>query len=80
MTTQDLAAFARIEAAASPSASADLVGIDPAALCQSYHGVEADIRALLPMVALIPGYGPAISAALTMLMKIADALCPTQNG
>jgi hypothetical protein len=80
MTNQALAAFARIETAAASAASTDLAAKTPDGLCQSYHNVEPDIKAVLPVIALIPDYGPAIVSALTMLMKIADALCPAEGG
>jgi hypothetical protein len=75
-----LAAFARIEAALPANPPEALAGIDPASLCKTYNGIEADIKDVLPIIALIPVYGGAISAALTTLMKIADALCPVGGG
>lgn len=62
------AALPDFEALGAPSTSADL--------CGAYRSVAGQIKALLPIIALIPGVGPAVVRALKVLMGIADQLCP----
>jgi hypothetical protein len=46
-------------------------------LCKTYRSIAPSIKALLPVIALIPGVGPAVAKALKLLMALADQLCPT---
>lgn len=62
------AALPDFDALDAPATGADL--------CASYRAVADKIKALLPIIALIPGVGPAVVKALKVLMGIADQLCP----
>ena len=62
------AALPDFDAPGAPSAGDDL--------CKAYRSVAGSIKALLPVIELIPGVGPAVARALKLLMAIADQLCP----
>jgi len=46
-------------------------------LCAVYAKVKPVLEPIIPFLALIPGYGTAIAAGLTLLLTAMGKLCPT---
>ena len=51
--------------------------LNPKELCKKYMNIRKYLTMILPLVAKIPVVGAKIAAAITFLMAIADAVCPT---
>lgn len=58
-----------------PQKPAVVENINPAELCETYGKIKGPLKVLLPVIAMIPVYGAAVAAGLTVLMGIADQLC-----
>jgi hypothetical protein len=63
-------AIDRVDAMASTAA----VGKED--LCKIYKAVKPILEGILPFIELIPGWGKKAAAAIRLLMKGLDALCP----
>lgn len=45
-------------------------------LCAIYKKIRGSLEAILPVVKVIPVYGPKLAAAIQFLMTVADTVCP----
>jgi hypothetical protein len=50
---------------------------DPKKLCETYAKMAPSLKKIAPLLALVPTYGPGISAAISVLVGIANSLCPS---
>ena len=64
-------AVAKHEASAPVTAAVDLKQI-----CKVYQQIKPWLETALKLVEKIPVYGKKVAAAIRILMKIADAVCP----
>jgi hypothetical protein len=50
---------------------------DPKQLCERYAKMAPSLKRIAPLLALVPTYGTAVAGSLSILMGIADKLCPS---
>lgn len=45
-------------------------------LCATYKKIRGSLEAVLPVVKVIPVYGPKLAVAIQFLITLADTVCP----
>ncbi|MEJ7860878.1 MAG: hypothetical protein WKF90_04485 [Pyrinomonadaceae bacterium] len=87
LSLEQIAAFEHLDAAINStgsygfdaSSSMAAMSFDKAEICSQYNKVRKFIKPVLPIIALIPGVGATVVAAINLLMGIADSICGGGN-